>query len=464
MKTVVVIGGGITGLSTMYYLQKYTGTTNKKIQLILIEANEHLGGKIRTIRSGEFILESGADSIVARKEGVTSLLKELKLHDEIVNNATGRSFIYHHNCLTAIPEETIFGIPMSPEALFGSELISSKGKMTALKDFFTTNTEFTKDSSVGLFLEEFLGKEIVENQIAPVLSGVYSGRLNELTLATTLPYLLDYKNQYGSIMKGLAENKEKFQSGNKKKFISFQNGLSTIIDRLEEHLSDIQILKNTKATKIKQTKQNYTIELANGESIETDYIVLSTPHNVAQSLLQNKKLDTHFNQLFNSSLISIYLGFDLPDSQLPADGTGFIVPEHSDLICNACTWTSRKWTHTSKQNHLLLRLFYKKTNEETFNYLNRLTKEELVEIALKDIEKSLNIKGKPITVEVTKWQDQMPKYHLQHRKIIQSLTEDLSVLYPNILLAGCSYFGVGIGDCIENGRKTAQQLIHQLTK
>ncbi|MED3651826.1 MULTISPECIES: protoporphyrinogen oxidase [Heyndrickxia] len=463
MKTVVVIGGGITGLSTLYYLQQLKETANIELNLKLIEGNDELGGKIHSVQTDEFIMETGADSIVARKQGVAELLENLHLHNEMVNNATGKSFIYHHGQLKPIPDDTVFGIPMSKEALLSSELISEAGKNEALKDFTTTNESFTKDSSIGQFLEHFLGKEIVENQIAPVLSGVYSGKLNELTLATTLPYLLDYKNQYGSIMKGLSENKERFQSADNKKFVSFKNGLSTLIDRLEIELTNVEILKGIKATSIIHTQDGYTVTLENGTTIHADYIVLSTPHQVAQSLLQNEVLDEDFNQLVSSSLISVYLGFDVPDEKLPADGTGFIVPDNSDLVCNACTWTSRKWTHTSKNNHLLLRLFYKNTNPTTFEHLNSLNERELIQVALKDIEKSLGITGEPKHSEVTKWTDLMPKYSLSHRKTIESLNKKIDDLYPNITLAGCSYYGVGIADCIMNGKETANQLIEQIS-
>ncbi|MGV3465302.1 MAG: protoporphyrinogen oxidase [Heyndrickxia sp.] len=458
MKKVVVIGGGITGLSTMYHLQQLKRSLQLEMDLTLIEANSTLGGKIKSVTNEEFIMETGADSIVARKEGVASLLDDLNLHDEIVHNSTGKSYIYHHNELKPIPEDTIFGIPMSKEALFNSELISEEGKNQALKDFTTENTTFTKDSSIGLFLESFLGKEIVENQIAPVLSGVYSGKLNELTLATTLPYLLDYKNQYGSIIRGLSENKARFQSSDNKKFVSFKNGLSTLIDRMEAELTDVDILKGVQATAIMKEQERYSIEFLNHEKIEADYVVISTPHSVAQTLLKNQELNSIFNELISSSLISVYLGFDIPDEKLPADGTGFIVPENSDLTCNACTWTSRKWEHTSKHHRLLLRLFYKNTNPEVFHHLSSLNENELVQVALQDVEKSLGIIGEPISVEVTKWQDKMPKYHLNHRKTIEALNEKLGSDYPNIILAGCSYYGVGIADCIMNGKNTAKKI------
>ncbi|GAE05110.1 protoporphyrinogen IX oxidase, aerobic, HemY [Paenibacillus sp. JCM 10914] len=202
MTTTVVIGGGITGLSTLYYLQKERKRQAQQMNLILIEASEALGGKIRTVHEGDFIMETGADSIVSRKSNVAPLLDELQLTSRVVYNATGTSFIYTDQGLKKIPEESVFGIPLSMQALAESELVSAEGKVEALKDYYTPNKSFTKTDSLGHFLEAFLGKELVAKQIAPVISGVYSGDLYELTIASTFPFLLDYKDQYGSIMRG----------------------------------------------------------------------------------------------------------------------------------------------------------------------------------------------------------------------------------------------------------------------
>ncbi|WP_064093471.1 protoporphyrinogen oxidase [Rossellomorea aquimaris] len=463
MKTVVVVGGGITGLTTMYYLQKINREQNLDLDLRIVERDDKLGGKIKTVTKDDFIIESGADSIVARHEGVLSLVEDLNLMENLVYNETGTSYLYTNRVLHKIPADTIFGIPMSVEALFDSTLVSEEGKAAALRDLESENTKYTKESSIGEFLEEFLGKELVENQIAPVLSGVYSGNLNELTMATTLPYLLDYKNKYGSIMKGLSENKQKFKGASDKKFISFQQGLSQIIDRLEEKLTNVMILKGMETIGLVKNDENYKLTFSNHESIKADYVVFATPHDVTQKILNHEGLNREFNQLKNSSLISIYMGFTIPDSELPADGTGFIVSKGSDVTCEACTWTSRKWKHTSKNQNLLVRLFYKSTNPRYYE-LKQMNEEELTRVALEDVKQSLGIKGVPVSVEVTNWKDLMPNYHLGHSQSVEALEESLTSQFPNVFLAGASYYGVGIGACIQNGKKTAEFISERLDK
>ena len=458
MKTIVVIGGGVTGLSAMYELHKRK--QNRDLRLVLVEASRQLGGKIRTVRQDGFIIEAGADSIVSRKIETMPIIKELGLEQEIVYNATGRSFIYTDGELKPIPEDSVFGIPASIESLAKSTLISAEGKVAALKDLYTKNETFTKNDSIGSFLEYFLGTELVEKQIAPVLSGVYSGNLSDLTIASTLPFLIDYKEQYGSIIKGLEANKQKFKGG-ERKFLSFQNGLDSLIDAFEAKLGGTEILTNTKVEKIKKEGSRYHVILNNQEIIEADYMIMSIPHTAAEMLIDDPDIKHEFSGLTNSSLISVYVGFDVPDQLLPADGTGFITANTDELSCNACTWTSRKWKHTSTSGNLLVRLFYK-SSHPSFVLLKDMDQEELLKVVLEDIHKSLGIRAKPIATEVTKWTEQMPNYLITHPKSVRSLETRMATTYPGILLAGCSYYGVGIPDCIENGIETARKIIQML--
>ncbi|WP_108670353.1 protoporphyrinogen oxidase [Peribacillus acanthi] len=461
MKTVLVIGGGVTGLAAMYELNRWKKEQQSDIRLVLAEASHQLGGKIRTVRKGSFVMEAGADSIVTRKGIGMDFIKDLGLEDDVVYNAAGKSFIYSEGELKLIPEGSVFGIPGSVESLAKSTLVSAEGKVEALKDFYTKNEGFTKNDSIGEFLEHFFGKELVEKQIAPVLSGVYSGELRDLTIGKTLPQVFDYKVKYGSIIKGFEENSKIWQSNGEKKFFSFKHGLGGLIDAYEQHLKDTEILTNTKVETIKKEAGKYQVTFSNGEILEADHVVLSIPHNAAERMLEDSELQNEFAKLKNSSLISIYVAFDIPDGELPADGTGFITANTVELSCNACTWTSRKWEHTSENGNLLVRLFYK-SSHPAYTLLKKMNQEELLEAALNDIQKSLGIKAKPIASEVTNWEESMPNYLISHPQTVAGIENRLSEEYPGIWLAGCSYYGVGIPDCIENGTSTAKKIIEIL--
>ncbi|RNA67106.1 protoporphyrinogen oxidase [Alteribacter keqinensis] len=459
MKKIAIIGGGMTGLTAMYYLNRKMKERGTDTELVMIEANDHLGGKIHTVERDGFIMETGADSIVARHESVMPLIEDLGLKDDVVYNSSGVSFIYTDNTLFPIPVDTIFGIPTSVKSLYESTLVSEAGKKAALKDLETPNEGFTKESSVGDFLTFFLGGELVEKQIAPVLSGVFSGTLDKLTVGATLPFLIDYKEKYGSIIKGLEAHKEQFKAGSSRKFLSFKGGLSTIIDRMEEKLGDHTILKGVHVSKIYKENGMYRLELSNSNELTVDGVVLSTPHDVTQRLLGSPEVDVNFNELKNSSIKTVYLGYDIPADRLPADGTGFIVSGENDIHCDACTWTSKKWAHTSRNGKLLVRLFYKSTNL-SYPELKKMDDETFAAFARKDIEKSLGIQEAPTTVEVTNWDNLMPNYHKKHTESVAALEAKMASLYPNVILAGCSYYGVGIGACIQNGKDTAETVAH----
>ena len=197
---------------------------------------------------------------------------------------------------------------------------------------------------------------------------------------------------------------------------------------------------------------------SNDETIVADIVVLAVPNETVSSVLSDEVLAKNLQKFTTASALTMYLGFDVPDSILPADGTGFIVSHNSDLVCNASTWTSRKWKHTSAEGKLLVRLFYKNINPR-YEELATMTDEELTAVAREDIRLSLGIDRAPTVVNVTKWINQMPRYDLAHNEALGVVVNDLAKRYPNLLLAGCSYFGVGIGACIQNGKKTAEQII-----
>ncbi|GLC90248.1 protoporphyrinogen oxidase [Lysinibacillus piscis] len=461
MKTVVVLGGGITGLCTMYYLQRQVQQQQIPVKLVLVEKNTYLGGKLHTTKEQSFLMETGADSMVARHQSVVELVRDLQFEEQLVYNETGISYIYTNNELHAIPVDSTFGIPMSVQALEASTLVSEKGKQEALKDLTLPNAGFTKESSIGDFLTHYLGEEFVKNQIAPVLAGVYSGDLYQLSIASTLPYLIDYKNKYGSIIKGFDANREQFAKAANRKFISFQNGLSSLIDELEASLTEVEMIKGIATTNVTKQAEGYMVGLANGTTIAADHVVLALPNEAIQKLLPDQALQQYFAKFSTASALTIYLGFDIPDVKLPADGTGFIVSHNADVQCDAVTWTSRKWKHTSTENKLLVRLFYKSSNP-AYETLCKLTDEELAQIALTDIRTSLAIEEQPTVINVTRWIDQMPKYDLTHREALQGLLQELAENYPNLWLAGCSYFGVGVGACIQNGKEIGENVAAQL--
>ncbi|WAA12730.1 protoporphyrinogen oxidase [Fervidibacillus halotolerans] len=461
MDTVLVIGGGITGLSALFELQKWKRNTGYPVRLILTEASSSMGGKIRTVKESGFIMETGADSIVTRKIIDHPLFHELELKQETVFNHTGISFIYTNGQLVEIPKDSVFGIPITIESLAKSQLISDRGKVAALKDLYVEDNPFTEQDSIGDFLEYYFGEELVKKQVSPVLSGVFSGELKELSIQSTLPFVYEYKNKYGSIMKGLEKNKHRFIRKEKEKFLSFERGLSTIIDKLVDQLEDVEIFQNWQAVKIEKLDRKYKVHFSNGKQILADRLILSISHLDAEKLFDDSELRTYFSNIRTKSIISVYLGLNVTNDALPKNGTGFITEKGSDLLCGACTWTSRKWIHTSKSGNLLLRMFYKSSHPR-YDYIEKLSDEQLVELARNDLKNSMGISAQPIVSNVKRWENQLTVYDLNHSRTVSHLRETLKNRYPGIYVSGSSYDGGGIPDCINGGINSAKQLMSEI--
>ena len=155
---------------------------------------------------------------------------------------------------------------------------------------------------------------------------------------------------------------------------------------IKKSLKYVEIKTNAVVNGIAKTDNHYSVTFKNGDSIDANQIILSVPHTAAQRFFRDQALTEEFTQLKNSSMISIYMGFDVSDEVLPLDGTGFITPKSEDVFCDACTWTSRKWKHTSQSGKLLVRLFYKGSNPY-FGALKDLSERELLQVVQVDLKK-----------------------------------------------------------------------------
>src|SRR5699024_9900803 len=180
-KKIVVVGGGITGLTAAYYLKKDIEADRLPYEVILIEASDRLGGKIQTVHKDGFVLERGPDSFLERKKPALNLGKQLGIEDRLVRNSTGQARILVDDGLYNIPAGSYMGIPVRGTALNDSTLIFETGK-TRLWDVWTSPKEAAvSDRSWGQFLRRGSGDELIENLVELLFSGIYSSDNDEMS-------------------------------------------------------------------------------------------------------------------------------------------------------------------------------------------------------------------------------------------------------------------------------------------
>lgn len=202
-RRVVILGGGITGLTTAFYLQKEAREKNLPLEIILVEASHRLGGKIQTVVKDGYVIERGPDSFLARKKSASRLAEEVGIGDTLVSNTAGKSYVLVKERLHPMPGGSIMGIPTQIGPFITTGLFSLTGKMRAAADFVMPKSDPAQDQSLGYFFRRRLGDEVVENLIEPLLSGIYAGDIDQMSLMSTFPQFYEVEQKYRSLVLGM---------------------------------------------------------------------------------------------------------------------------------------------------------------------------------------------------------------------------------------------------------------------
>jgi oxygen-dependent protoporphyrinogen oxidase len=452
-KKVIIVGGGITGLSAAYYLQKEVQEKALPIEIKLIEASNRVGGVIETVKKDGFVIEKGPDSIIARKKSGLNLIEELGLKDKVISNTAGKSFILVNGKLHTMPEGSFMGIPTKVTPFAFSGLFSPLGKLRAAGDFVLPKGKPQSDQSLGKFFRRRLGNEVVENLIEPLLAGIYAGDIDNLSLMSLFPNFYQMEQDYRSLVLGLKKTmpeppKTAKKPGTKKgMFISLSTGLEEIVVQLEKRLEG-SIMKGTAVDKVKKTADGYEVTLANGTVEKAASVIITTDHFHAQRMLADYSFMDSFKQMPSTSVANVAIAFPKSAIKQDIDGSGFVVSRNSDYRITACTWTHKKWPGSTPEGMALLRCYVgKPKDQEAVN----LSDEEIIKIVLKDLNKTMDITDKPLFHVVTRWKKAMPQYTVGHKERMKNVKESLSEELPGVFLAGGSFEGVGIPDCIDQG-------------
>ena len=461
-KKVVVIGGGITGMTAAYFLQKEIKEKSLPLEVKLIESSNRLGGVIQTIRKDGFIIEKGPDSIVVTKKSGLKLIEEIGLKEQVIYNIAGKSYIYARGKLHTMPEGSYMGIPTKVTPFAVSSLFSPLGKMRAAGDFILPKGKPQIDQSLGLFFRRRLGDEVVENLIEPLLSGIYSGDIDDLSLMALFPNFYEMEQKHRSLVLGLKhtvpkrKKPVKKQGSRKGMFISLKNGLETLIEELEKQIDKETIQKETSVVKIVKGPSGYELTLADGKIEKADIVVITTGHHLAQQMLKDYSFMDIFKTMPANSLATVSMAFPKSKIQDDIEGSGFIVSRNSDFRITACTWTHKKWPGTTPDGKVLLRTYVGRTDDqEAVN----LSDEEIIKIALNDLNKTMNITEKPEFTIVSRYKNMMPQYNVGHLQMMEGVKQSLASELPGVFLAGGSFEGLGIPGCIDQGVNAVDRIL-----
>ena len=462
MTRLVVIGGGIAGLSAAYYASEVPG-----VQVTLLESSDRWGGKITTDRvafdGGQFIIEGGPDTFLATKPWGVSLCKELGLSDRLhgTNPDKKNTYVLNRNRLLPLPDGLAMMIPTNVQAILKSRLVSWFGKARMGLDFLLPPKSLDGDESLGTFVSRRMGREAYENLIEPLMSGIYAGDGDQLSLASTFPYLRDLELKYGSLARGAlkmrAGSNGKSIQGSRSAFLTPTTGLSEIVEKLVEHLisNGVDLRLNTRASQITNYQLLYQVELETGETLEADSVILATPAFVSGTLLGSldTSLAADLQSIPYASTATVSLAYRLGDIPRDLDGYGYVIPRREGRRALACTWTSTKFPHRAPEGYALLRVFVGRAGQEI-----PWNENDLLELAKEELKLTLSITAEPLLHRVFLWDKAMPQYNLGHPETLRRIETALEK-HPGLALAGNGYRGIGIPDCIHSGELAVQKIL-----
>lgn len=463
-KEIVIVGGGITGLSAAYYLQKEIKERHLPYKVKLVEASDRLGGDIRTIKKDGFTIERGPDSFLSRKKPAVRLVEDLGLSDQIVRNGTGQSYILVKNKLHKMPKGFYMGIPTKIRPLLFSPIFSLRGKLRAGFDFVLPRGKKAGDQSLGGFFRHRFGNELVDNLVDPLLSGIYSGNIDDMSLMATFPDFYQLEQDHKSLIKGLQKTLPEAPKSKKNKvgaFYSFPDGLETLVRGIEQKLDPDTVALNVTVDHIEKKDHGYHLLLSNREVYKADAVIMATPHEALPKTFSQYYFFHEFDNVPSTSVANVAMAFDESAIKRDINGTGFVVSRNSDFRITACTWTHKKWPHSTPEGSVLLRCYIGRPSDQE---VVDLSDNEIEKIVLKDLNKTMNITQAPTFSVITRWKNARPQYTVGHTERIAKVRDKMAEDLPGVYLAGSSYEGVGIPDCIEQGKKAVGNVLGFLAR
>jgi oxygen-dependent protoporphyrinogen oxidase len=440
---VAIIGGGISGLTAAYYLQR-----DSRFEITLIEAESRLGGLLETRLVNGCLIEAGPDSFLAAKPAALELIADLGLADQVIasNDHQRRTYILKNGALVPMPEGLVLMAPTDFEALRHSSLLSPEAQARASRELDRQPPPTPlPDRSVAEFVEDHYGQEFVEWLAEPLLTGVFGGDCARLSVQKVLPRFVELENKLGSVSRGLAADRREKPS--ESLFKTLRGGFQQLVDALDSQINVRRI--HSRAERI---EPGWRV-LTSGPAIEADSVILALRTWQAAPLIRNfaPELAVSLDAIPYSSAVTV--GFTYPAAGFPhpLDGFGFLVPRREGRRIVACTWVHRKFDYRAPAGQLILRAFL---GGEAWC---QASDSQIIAAVREDFAAILGVAEAPQAVSIARWPRSMPQYEVGHLDRAAAIEHGL-IQYRGLYLGGNSLDGIGIPDTIRRARTIASQL------
>ncbi|MCA9798464.1 MAG: protoporphyrinogen oxidase [Cyanobacteria bacterium HKST-UBA06] len=438
----IVIGGGITGLTTAYRLQK-SGRS-----YLLLEKSARLGGKIRSIHKNGYQMEAGPHTIHNRNAALMALCNELKVPLQKPHASAKRRFIYNGHQLLEVPH--------TPTGMLTSPLLSPWSKARMMLEPFLPVRKIRKTTSVEEYVTLRLGSGVAKTLIDPILSGIYASTADALSLQAIAPDLAEFNNtQNGSLLAYLKQKQQQHQ-GTPYQVYSIVGGLQTLVSAMADELNPARVLTGKHVCDVTRNEQGYYQVLTDtDEKYFAKNVVVATEAFQAATCLRvlSKGLFDRLNRIPYVPMAVVHLGFRREALQHELDGFGFLIPRHVGLKLLGAIWPSSMFDDRAPDQHCLLTCMLGGNKEADILHWGDA---QLIHFALQGLSEALELHRSellPTLQYVVRWPHAIPQFTPKHLETLESVRMEVE-RFAGLFLTGNYMKGVSLNDCVEQALNT----------
>lgn len=459
---IIVVGAGIAGLAAAHRLAVRAREAGQPLDVTVLEASARVGGAIVTETCEGFVLEGGPDSFLTEKPWALELSRALGLEEQLVgtNETYRRTYVARGGCLYPLPEGFLLLAPTKLWPFARSPLFSWRGKLRMAAEILLPKGSARDDESLASFVRRRFGSEALMRVAQPLVGGIYLADAHKLSLRATMPRFLAMEQQYRSIilaMRAQARTARATGSGARwSLFASFDRGLQVLVDALVARLGNAKVRCSAEVVQVEKNGEQWRVVTRGGEVLSADAIVLALPAFRSAQLLQGvlPNLARELAQITTIPSLTVNLAYPAEAMRRDLAGFGVVIPRTEGLLTWACTLSHLKYRGRAPNGMVLLRAFLGGEQERE---ILRLDDEQVAAIVRQELEPLFQIEGLPRLTRVHRYPHTMPLYEVGHLERVQRIDE-LVGAQPTLALAGNSYRGVGLPDCIHSGQQAAEKV------
>ncbi|MGA3125639.1 MAG: protoporphyrinogen oxidase [Candidatus Korobacteraceae bacterium] len=457
---IAIIGGGISGLSAAFYLEKERAA-GAPVEYSLFESAGRLGGVMFSDRIGDCVVEGGPDSFLTEKPWASQLCAELGIAGDLIgsNDSQRITYILVKGRLIPMPDGLMFMVPtkLIPTAL--TSLFSWSTKFKMLGELLHPPRPVGKDETVAQMVERHFGAEVVDRLADPLLSGVYGGCASSLSVRAVLPRFVEMEEHYGSLCRAMLAARKKLAAMHKAKgyaprplFSSLKGGMQQMIDAILGRLDRQKLHTSTEVNQLARKNGGWELITARGPE-RFDAVIFATPARVASKMLAgiDTQLSDDLGKVEYSSSITITLGYLREQLKSCPPGFGFLVPRSEGTRMLATTYVHTKFPFRAPDNKALLRCFLGGAGDPG---VLKLSDEEITALVRKELKQIIGLSADPWFVKVYRWDRAMAQYTPGHLERIERIGASLKQI-RNLSIAGNFFRGIGVPDCVRTGKEAA---------